>query len=124
MLSYMMAKPFDSVDEYIAAQPEAARGTLERVRKTIRKALPNSEESIFYNMPTYKIGGETVLHFAGWKRHYSLYPIKAAVVAAFQDDLGAYELDKGTLRIPFSETIPVDLIGRIAKFRAAEVIEK
>jgi uncharacterized protein YdhG (YjbR/CyaY superfamily) len=116
-----MAKPFDTVEEYIAAQPEAARKTLERVRDAIRKALPKAEEVISYNMPTYKIGGETVLHFAGWKKHFSLYPIKATVVAAFRDDLADYELDKGTLRIPFSESIPVDLIKRIAKFRAAKI---
>ena len=39
-----MAKTgFKSVDEYIASQPDATRGVLERVRRTIRKALPGSE---------------------------------------------------------------------------------
>lgn len=117
-----MAKPFDTVEEYIAAQPLAARKTLERVRDAIRKALPTAEEMISYNMPTYKIGGEAVLHFAGWKKHYSLYPVKGTVAAAFRNDLASYELDKGTLRIPFSESVPVDLIKRIARFRAAQII--
>jgi uncharacterized protein YdhG (YjbR/CyaY superfamily) len=116
-----MAKPFDTVEEYIAAQPEAVRKTLERVRDAIRRALPKAEEMISYNMPTYKVGGEAVLHFAGWKKHFSLYPVKGAVVAAFRSDLASYQLDRGTLRIPFSERIPVDLIKRIARFRAADV---
>ena len=116
-----MPKAFDTVEEYIAAQPEAVRKTLERVRDVLRKALPKAEETISYNMPTYKIGGEAVLHFAGWKQHFSLYPVKSTVVAAFRNDLANYELEKGTLRIPFSESIPVDLIKRIARFRAAEV---
>ena len=37
---------FKSVDEYIASQPEAARGVLNRVRSTIRKAVPGTAESI------------------------------------------------------------------------------
>jgi uncharacterized protein YdhG (YjbR/CyaY superfamily) len=119
-----MARPFDTVEEYIAAQPEAARKTLERVRDAIRRALPRAEEMISYNMPTYKIGGNAVLHFAGWKKHFSLYPVKDTVVAAFQNDLASYQLEKGTLRIPFFQDIPVDLIKRIARFRAAEVAEK
>ena len=42
-----MAKTnFKSVDEYIASQPEAARGVLNRVRSTIRKAVPGTAESI------------------------------------------------------------------------------
>src|SRR5277367_3350772 len=122
-IALRMAKPFDSVEEYIAAQPAAVRKTLDRVRDTIRKALPKAEETISYNMPTYQIGSETVLHFAGWKQHFSLYPVKSNLVAALKGDLAGYKLEKGTLRIPFSESVPVELIKRIAKFRAAEVAD-
>lgn len=31
---------FKSVDDYIASQPPTVQGTLERVRNTIRKAVP------------------------------------------------------------------------------------
>ena len=72
-------------------------------------------------MPTYKMGGETVLHFAGWKRHFSLYPVKRNLAAAFKGELAEFELEKGTLRIPLAEPLPVDLIKRIAEFRAEEV---
>jgi uncharacterized protein YdhG (YjbR/CyaY superfamily) len=75
MKSNGMAKPsFKSVDEYIASQPEAAQSVLERVRATIRKTVPRAEEMISYNIPTYKIDGEPMIYFAGWKQHYSLYP--------------------------------------------------
>ena len=73
-----MAKTdFKSVDEYIASQPEAAQGVLQRVRSTIRKALPEAEEVISYQIPAYKLHGGPVLYFAGWKQHYSLYPATA-----------------------------------------------
>ena len=114
---------FESVDEYIALQPEAVRGLLELVRSTIRKAVPKAEEMISYNMPTYKLDGAPVLYFAGWKRHYSLYPATGRVVATFKDELEQYKVNKGTIRFPLTEPVPVELIRRIAKFRAKEVAE-
>jgi uncharacterized protein YdhG (YjbR/CyaY superfamily) len=120
-----MAKTgFKSVDEYIASQPEAAQGVLKRVRSTIRRAVPGAEEVISYNIPTYKLHGALVLYFAGWKQHYSLYPATGYLVAAFKDELATYEVNKGTIRFPLSEPVPVKLIERIAKFRAKEVTER
>ena len=113
-----------SVDEYIASQPEAVQGILERVRSTIRKAVPGAEEMISYKIPTYKLHGGPLLFFAGWRHHYSLYPAASRVVATFKDALGPYEIRKGTIRFPLSEPVPVRLIEQIAKFRAREVSER
>jgi uncharacterized protein YdhG (YjbR/CyaY superfamily) len=117
----MAQTDFKSVDEYIASQPETVQGVLERVRSTIRKALPAAQEVISYQIPTYKLHDGAVLYFAGWKRHYSLYPATPHLVAAFKDDLAPYEVNQGTIRFPLSQPVPVKLIGRIAKFRAKEV---
>jgi len=120
-----MAKTgFKSVDEYIASQPEAVQDVLERVRSAIRKAVPGAEEVISYKIPTYKLQGGPVLYFAGWRQHYSLYAASDHVVAAFKDDLAPYEVNKGTIRFPLSQPVPVKLIERIAKFRAKEVAER
>ncbi len=120
-----MAKTdFKSVDEYIASQPQAVRGVLGRVRGVIRRALPRAEEVISYQIPAYKLRVGTVIFFAGWKRHYSLYPAGERLVAAFKDELEPYEISKGTIRILLSQPVPVKLIGRIARFRAKEVAER
>ena len=111
---------FVSVDEYIAAQPEAARALLKRVRSAIRKGAPTAEETISYNIPGYKMPVGRVLYFAGWKRHYSLYPVTARLLAEFKDELAAYEVETGTIRFPLSGPAPVKLIEHIAKFRATE----
>jgi uncharacterized protein YdhG (YjbR/CyaY superfamily) len=111
-----------SIDEYIAGFPQPVQAILERVRTTIRKAVPGAEEAILYQMPTFKLNGRYVLYFAGWKQHYSLYPSTDPLVAAFKDDLAPYEVSgKGTIRFPLSEPVPVKLINGIAKFRAKEV---
>ena len=117
----MMARTdFKSVDEYIAAQPDAVQAVLGLVRSAIRKAMPEAEEVISYKIPTYKLNGRAVLYFAGWKQHYSLYPASVPLVAAFEDELASYKVDKGTIRFPLAEPVPVKLIERIAKFRAQE----
>jgi uncharacterized protein YdhG (YjbR/CyaY superfamily) len=119
-----MAMPgYTSVDEYIAAQPKAARALLTRVRNVIRKAVPGAEESISYKIPAYKLDGRVLIYFAAWKEHWSLYPSTKRVVAAFKDELTPYELSKGTIRFPLSEPVPAKLIAAIAKLRATEVME-
>ncbi len=118
----MTRTDFDSVDEYIASQPERVQDILEGVRSAIRHALPEAEEVISYKIPTYKLHGRAVLYFAGWKQHYSLYPVGETLVAAFRDELAAYKINKGTIRFPLSQRVPVKLIERIAKFRAKEVV--
>jgi uncharacterized protein YdhG (YjbR/CyaY superfamily) len=73
---------FKSVDEYVAAQPDLLQSVLRRVRKAIQNALPDAEETISYQIPTYKLHGRAILYFAGWKQHYSLYPTSAQLLAA------------------------------------------
>ena len=114
---------FKSVDEYIASQPDTVQAVLERVRSTIRKAIPQAEESISYKIPAYKLRGDRVLYFAAWKKHFSIYPATARVIAAFKDDIAPYVV-KSTLRFRLAQPVPVKLIARIAKFRAKEVAER
>lgn len=115
---------FRSVDEYISCQPGPVQEILKQVRSAIRKALPAAEETISYQIPAYKLHKRAVIYFAGWKRHYSLYPATANLVAALQEELARYEVEKGTIRFPLDKPVPAKLIGRIAKFRAQEVIER
>jgi uncharacterized protein YdhG (YjbR/CyaY superfamily) len=110
-----------TIDEYIAMQPPAAQMVLERVRGAIAKAVPDAEECISYQIPAYKLHGRVLLYFAGWTEHYSVYPAGDKMIAAFDGELDAYRVSKGTLRFPRSEPVPTKLIGRIAKFRADEL---
>lgn len=110
-----------SVDDYIAAQPEAIRPKLEQVRAAIRKAVPDAVEGIGYGMPGYKLGGKPMLYFAGFKQHYSLFAASGTFFAALGDELQGYELRKGTVHFPLTKPVPVKLISRIAKLRAAGI---
>ena len=117
-----MARPkFASVNDYIASQPPDARRVLKRVRTIIRKALPQADEVISYQIPAFKVDGRTVLYFAGFKEHFSLYPSSRRLEAEFATALAPYETSgKGTIRFPLAAPIPAKLIEDIAKFRANE----
>jgi len=109
----------NSIDDYIAAQPEAVRPKLEQVRVAIRRAVPEAVEGIGYRMPGYKLHGKPMLYFAGFQEHYSLFAASGTFFAALEDELSGYELRKGTVHFPFSKPDPVKLMSQIAKLRAA-----
>ncbi len=111
----------NSVDDYIAGQPEPMRPKLEQVRAAIRSAVPAAVEGIGYGMPGYKLHGKPMLYFAGFKEHYSLFAASGTFFAALEDELRGYELRKGTIHFPFTKPVPVKLISRIAKLRAAGI---
>jgi uncharacterized protein YdhG (YjbR/CyaY superfamily) len=110
-----------SVDEYITAQPEAVRPILEQVRAAIRSAVPEAIESIEYRMPGYKLQGKPMLYFAGFKEHYSLFAASGTFFAALEEELRGYDLRKGTVHFPLTKPVPVKLISRIARLRAAAI---
>jgi uncharacterized protein YdhG (YjbR/CyaY superfamily) len=70
------------------------------------------------------MSGEVVLYFAGWKKHYSLYPASPLLVDAFRTELARYEVAKGTIRFPLTEPVPVKLIADLARFRVKEITER
>lgn len=116
------AEPPATVDEYIAAFAPPVQRVLREVRRSIRKAVPETDESISYKIPTYKLHGRPVIYFAGLKQHYSVYPANLRLVAAFKRELTPYDFNgKGTIRFPLNESVPSELLGRIARFLANEV---
>jgi uncharacterized protein YdhG (YjbR/CyaY superfamily) len=118
-----VAKRDAGVDAYISKQAAEAQPTLRRVRSTIRKLLPKAEETISYQIPTYRQDGQYVVYFAGWKQHWSLYPVTEPIRQELGAALLPYKLRKGTLRFPLGEPVPTKLLERIVKAlaRAAAV---
>lgn len=62
-----------TIDEYITAFSPKIRSILEKIRVTIKKAAPDAEEKISYQMPTFTLKGDLV-YFGAFKRHIGFYP--------------------------------------------------
>jgi uncharacterized protein YdhG (YjbR/CyaY superfamily) len=115
-----VASDFESIDAYISTFPDDVQTILQKVRTTIATVAPEAVETISYQMPTFKLRGKAVVHFAAWKSHLGLYATPSGN-AAFQRDLAAYRQSKGAVRFPFDEPMPYDLITRIVEFRVADI---
>ena len=111
-----------NIDEYIAGFPHDVQEILEKIRLTIRKAAPDAEETISYQMPTFTLKGNLV-HFAAYKKHIGLYPAPSGT-EKFKQELSVYKAAKGSVRFPLDRPIPFDLISQIVKFRVKENLSR
>jgi uncharacterized protein YdhG (YjbR/CyaY superfamily) len=111
------------MDEYIAGFPNDVQEILEQIRMTIRKAAPEAEETISYQIPTFTLKGKYLVYFAAYKKHIGLYPAPRGS-ERFKKELSLYAGGKGTVRFPLDKPIPFGLIKKIVKFRVKENLER
>jgi len=114
---------FRSVDEYIKTFPKEVQSILEKMRQTVKKAAPGVVEAISYQMPTFKLNGKALVYFAAFKSHIGFYPIPSGV-EAFRKELSPYKKGKGSVQFPMDQPMPYDLVKRIVRFRAKQLLKK
>ena len=108
-----------TIDDYIASASDRARPILKKIRSVVRKAAPGATEAISYGIPTFKLDGRVLVHFAAFKNHIGLYP-PVSGDARIEKAMERYAGEKGNLRFPLDEPIPYDLIERVVKLRARQ----
>ena len=113
------AAKFSNIDEYLALFPEDVKKKLQELRATIRAAAPGVTETISYQIPTFDLNGRHLIHFGAWKTHIALYPTPSGT-RVFERELEGYKAEKGTIQFPLDQPLPLELIGRIVKFRVEE----
>ncbi len=113
----MSAKPA-TIDDYIAGFPKDVQSILQKIRATVRKAAPEAEEAIKYDIPTFVLHGNLV-HFAAYKNHIGFYPAPSGT-EKFKKELSPYRSGKGSVQFPLDEPMPYDLITKIVQFRVKE----
>ena len=109
-----------TIDAYIARFPAKTQALLKSVRKTIHQTAPQAEETISYQIPTFRLRGKNLVHFAAYERHIGLYPTRSGIIA-FKKELSPYKSAAGSVQFPIGEPLPLRLIGAIVKFRVKEV---
>lgn len=113
----MSDKP-TTVNQYIAGFEDDRRDILESIRRAIKAEIPDASEKISYGIPTFYLNGN-LLHYAAFDKDIGLYATPQGH-AEFADDLSGYKQGKGSVQFPLDEPMPMDLIRRIARFRAEE----
>lgn len=118
-----MKQGYRTIDEYVRAFPPATQAILRRMRQIIREAAPEATETISYQMPTFKLNGRNLVHFAAWEKHIGFYP-QPSGTAAFQKELSPYKGAKGSVQFPLDKPIPFDLVKKIVVFRVKENLNR
>jgi len=109
-----------SVEAYFRTLPPASRERLEELRAAIRAAAPEATEAIAYQMPAFRNGTKTLVSYAAFKEHVSLFPMSIAAIEANIDEARPYRSGRGTIRFATDEALPTALIGKIVEARLAE----
>lgn len=116
-----MAKQQSPVDKYISGFPKETQDLLQQVRKLINKYATNATEGMGYGIPTYKLNGTNLVHFAGYKNHIGLYP-GASGIEHFKKEISVYKNSKGAIQFPLNEPLPEKLIVKIITYRVTQNI--
>ncbi len=111
-----------NVDNYIAQFPETIQKLLRQMRATIRKAAPDAEESISYQMPAYKYHG-VLAFFAGYKNHIGFYPTPSGI-EEFKKELSKFKGAKGSVQFPLDQPLPLKLVTKIVVYRMKQNLAK
>lgn len=113
---------YNSIDDYIAQFDGDVKRKLSELRRGIKAEVPQAEEKISYQMPTFAQNGNLV-HFAAFKNHIGFYPAPSGI-ENFKEQLARYQTSKGAIQFPMDEEIPMDLVREIVRFRLKENLSK
>jgi uncharacterized protein YdhG (YjbR/CyaY superfamily) len=118
-----MPGPDNPVEAYLEAQPEHIRVALEKVRATIRRLVPDADEVISYQVPTFRYHGPLVAYGAT-KNHCSLYVMSPGLMAKLTTDLGGYEVRGATIHFPAEKPLPAAVIRKVVNARIEENVNR
>lgn len=110
---------YETIETYIHSFPKEVQEILQTLRKTIQEEAPGAVEAMSYQMPTFKLNGKNLVHFAAWKNHIGFYPTPSGT-ESFQEALSVYTVSKGAIQFPLVQPMPLPLIRRMVAFRVKE----
>ncbi len=90
------------------------------MRAVIRSVVPaEATEAISYGMPVFRYKGALV-GYAAFAKHCSFFPMNAALIVTFQDELKNFPTAKGTIRFTVDKPLPASLLKKLVKARVAD----
>ena len=102
-----------SVDEYIASYPEQTQEVLREVRRRVNVLVPEATEAISYGIPTLKVDGRNLVHYAAFTRHLSVYPVMREDLAEVPA-VEPYLSGRGTAKFPLGD-VPYAVIEDVVR---------
>ena len=114
-----MARP-QTVDEYIDGFTGPGRELLEQLRALAHEAVPEASEAIKWGYPAWVHPSGTILFMvSGHARHASV-AFTPSTRGGFDAQLAGFATGKGTVKLPYGQPVPGDLLRRMIAFRVHE----
>jgi uncharacterized protein YdhG (YjbR/CyaY superfamily) len=113
-----------TIDAYLATLDRARRPPLEKLRRMIRRAVPDAQECISYGMPAFRVDGGVVAGFAVTKDGFSYYPFSGQTLAALTSELAGHEGTKSALHFSTAQPLSAALVHKLVATRLAEIRHK
>lgn len=109
-----------NIDEYLADLSEDKRNSLQKVRESIRKAVPGCKERISYQVPIISFGKDLV-GFSAQKDYCSFYTMSPPLVKELSQELRNFKISGATIHFTPEKPLPESLIKKIIKRRLEEI---
>ena len=114
----------EQVKKYLAALSPDSRKKLKALRLQIRAVAPHAVEHFSYGIPGFRLDGQSLVWYAAFKNHLSIFPLTAGIRRSLGAELDRYETAKGTIRFPLTKPPSAALVKKIVKARSAEIRKK
>lgn len=115
---------YETIDDYIADQPEATRKKLQELREIILEAVPDATQVLNYKVPSFILipGGkrDQQIMMAGYAKFVGFYPFPTTM-EKFSKELKDFKQGKGSVQFPLDKPLPKNLIKKMVEFRRKEL---
>jgi uncharacterized protein YdhG (YjbR/CyaY superfamily) len=107
----------NNVEKYIQQFEPDVQGKLNALRQIFFELLPDTEESIRYKMPAFKVGKHH-LYFAAYKKHIGFYPVYR--LTEIEEEVSEYRAKKtkDSLHFMLDKPLPIELIKIIITLKS------
>ncbi|HZB97882.1 MAG TPA: DUF1801 domain-containing protein [Candidatus Sulfotelmatobacter sp.] len=111
----------EDIDRYLAALDQPKRATLEHLRETILRILPEAEQCLSYRVPAFRVEGQVIAGFAAFKDHLSYLPFSGSVLSQLSADLREYGGTKSSLHFRIDKPLPEEMVKKLIDVRLREI---
>lgn len=114
-----MTKP-TTIDEHLAGLDERAASRLRELRALIHEAAPEVTEALKWGNPAFLHPSGMILVIVGTYAAHANLAVTPSTREAFAAELAQFSTGKGTVKLPYDQPVPTDLLRRMVAHRLTE----
>jgi uncharacterized protein YdhG (YjbR/CyaY superfamily) len=110
----------ETTDQYLEGFTGQGRELLEQLRTLANEAAPQAQEAIKWGCPAWVHQSGTILFMVSGHAKHANVTFTPSTREAFDADLADFATGKGSVKLPYGQPVPGDLLRRMIAFRVRE----